>query len=70
MNTIAVATRNKNSLGFHVENLNDLEETVKVGDEVRLSLPENNHLTRGSVVRVESEENRCIIQILGMYSMF
>lgn len=70
MNTIAVTSRNKQFLGFHVENLTDLDESVKVGDEVRLSLPEVSHLVRGSVVHIEEEENQCTIQILGMYSMF
>jgi hypothetical protein len=68
MNTIAVASRNKQSYGFHVESLTDLDENVNVGDEVRLNLPEINHLVRGSVVRIEPDENRCIIQILGMYN--
>lgn len=70
MNTIAVASRNKQSLGFHVANLSELDESVKVGEECLLNLPEISHLVRGSVVRIEPEENRCIIQILGMYNMF
>lgn len=70
MNTIAVTSRNKNCMGFHLENLSNLQESVNVGTEVLLSLPDNNQPVRGSVVRVEPEENRCIIQIMGMYSMF
>lgn len=70
MNTIAVASRNKQFLGFHVESLSNLDESVQVGDEVRLNLPEIAHLVRGSVVHIEAEEGKCTIQILGMYSMF
>lgn len=70
MNTIAVESRNKNSLGFHMETLSNLQENVNVGTEVLLNLPDKQDLVRGSVVRVEPEENRCIIQIMGMYSMF
>lgn len=70
MNTIAVASRNKHSLGFHVVNLNDLDESVKVGEECLLDIPEAANLVRGSVVRIDQDENRCVIQILGMYSMF
>lgn len=70
MNTIAVASRNKNCMGFHLENLSNLQESVNVGTEVLLSLPDTNQPVRGSVVKVEPEENRCIIQIMGIYNIF
>jgi hypothetical protein len=57
-------------MGFHLESLSNLQESVNVGTEVLLSLPDTATPVRGSVVRVEPEENRCIIQIMGMYNMF
>lgn len=70
MNTIAVTSRDKKSLGFHVVNLNELDEHVRVGEECLLDIPEATNLVRGSVVRIDPDENRCVIQILGMYNMF
>lgn len=70
MNTIAVTSRDKKSVGFHVANLNELDEQVKVGQECLLDIPEVKNLVRGSIVHIDREKNRCTIQILGMYNMF
>lgn len=70
MNTIAIATRNMQSPGFHTESLNKLTPDVHVGEEVMLDMPETHEMIRGSIVRIDPEENRCVIQILGMYTMF
>lgn len=70
MNTIAVASRNKNCMGFHLENLSNLQESVNVGTQVLLALPGNPQPVRGEVVKVEPDENRCIIQIMDIYSFF
>lgn len=70
MHSITLTEHNEASKGFGVASLSQIKEEPHLGDEVLLTLPNEELPVAGSIVRVDPATDQCVIQILEMYHIF
>lgn len=70
MHSITLKEHDAASKGFGVAPLSQLLEEPHLGDEVLLTLPDEELPVAGSIVRMDRKTDQCVIQILEMYHIF